>query len=231
MKVKFPVHFVDGHWELLYGGSIPVAEGTYADLTLEADALSDPEFREAVTRRNSVLILKAGTELLIALKPAKELSPSITKHLREAPPKIDFFRDGRIGRDHRFVSVRLSVPTKQQNRRNINSGGLWLRIDGLADRGVESSTIDLPDIPGLKENRATSLNHACTMLSEVIETERLAHTASVYLSVFYLEEDGCWYPLDDLRNKALATAERQVIKRLWDEALRLMGSNPFGERK
>ena len=227
MKIKLPVHFINGQWELTFGGAIPVAEGTSAVMTLEASALNDARFRKAVTRKTRVRILDAGKELLIALKPARGLSPDVTPFLRSRPEAIALPSDGRISREHRFVQVHLSVPTEQQKRRRVDSGGLWLRIDGLTDRGIESSTIELPAIPGLKDKPAISLNHACTLLSEVIETDRLAHTASVYQCVFYLESNGWWYPLDDLRNQALASEERGVIKLLWGRVLDEMQSNPF----
>lgn len=93
--------------------------------------------------------------------------------------------------------------------------------------GIESSSVQLPNVPNLKQPVASSLNHACTMLSEVFETSRLAHTASIYQNVFYRESNGCWYPLNDLRDDALATVERQVIRDLWDEVVKTMPSRPF----
>ena len=231
MKIKLPVRFINGHWELVYGGAVPVAEGAAAEMALEASALTDERFRKAVTLKRSVPILDAGAELLIALKPARDLSQDVKAFLRQSPEAIALPGDGRINRDHRFVQVHLSVPTEQQKRRKVDSGGLWLRIDGLTARGIESSTIELPAIPGLKDRPVISLNHASTLLSEVIETDRLAHTASVYQCVFYRESNGWWYPLDDLRNQALATGEREVIKQLWDRVLEGMQSNPFEVRK
>lgn len=231
MKIKLPVRFINGQWELTYGGAIPVAEETAAEMTLEASALTDERFRKAVTQKRRIRILDAGTELLIALKPARELSQAVRDFFSPTPDSIASPRDGRINRDHCFVQVHLSVPTEQQKRRRIDSGGLWLRIDGLTDSGIESSTIELPDIPGLKDVPVISLNHACTLLSEVIETDRLAHTASVYQSVFYLESNGTWYPLADLRNQALAIGEREVIKQLWSRVLEEMQSNPFKDSK
>lgn len=231
MKIKLPMHFNNGQWELTYGGAIPVAEGAVAELTLEASALTDKRFLKAVTHKKRIRILDAGTELLIALKPARALPADVTPFLRSRPEAIALPGDGRINRDHRFVRVHLSVPTAQQLRRRVDSGGLWLRIDGLTDSGIESSTIELPDIPGLKDVPVISLNHACTLLSEVIETDRLAHTTSVYQSVFYLESNGTWYPLADLRNQALAIGEREVIKQLWSRVLEEMQSNPFRDLK
>jgi len=67
---------------------------------------------------------------------------------------------------------------------------------------------------------AISLNHAFTMLSEQYESHRLSHTGSAYTRVFYKEADGRWYPLSDLREGVLISAERQLIADSWQlEAL------------
>lgn len=116
-----------------------------------------------------------------------------------------------------------------QKSRKENLGGLWLKLKGTIDRGVESSIILLPSVPGLKDT-AISLNHAFTMLSEVFETQRISHTGNVYEQVLYQESGGVWHPLKDLRNKELANAGRHVIKSLWDLVAAGMASNLFEEK-
>ena len=83
----------------------------------------------------------------------------------------------------------------------------------MEPRGIESGIVELPETSDLKA--VDSLNYAFTRLSEVFEPWRKAHTGSIYERVFYQEPNGRWYPLKDLRDRELATAERQVIKKLW----------------
>jgi hypothetical protein len=72
------------------------------------------------------------------------------------------------------------------------------------------------DLPHTHELEAVdSLNYAFTRLSELFEPWRKAHTGSIYERVFYQERNGRWYQIKDLRERALASAERQLIKDLW----------------
>jgi hypothetical protein len=61
----------------------------------------------------------------------------------------------------------------------------------------------------------------------VFEPWRKAHTGSIYERVFYLERDQHWYPLKDLRDRALATAERTLIKDLWAAVADQLGTPLF----
>jgi hypothetical protein len=67
------------------------------------------------------------------------------------------------------------------------------------------------------------LNHAFTKLSELFEPWRKAHTGSIYERVFYLESNDRWYPLKDLRNRAVDDAERGLIKELWERVASELG--------
>ena len=95
----------------------------------------------------------------------------------------------------------------------------------MEPRAIASGTVTLPAAPGLEP--VDSLNYAFTRLSEVFEPWRKAHTGSIYERVFYLEQDGCWYPLKDLRDRALATAERKLIAELWANVAEQLGTALF----
>lgn len=214
MSTRIPVKFINGHWELLYGGGIPVADGTYAELLVEPQAITDQRLRESVTHKRRIKILDADTPLCIALKPAVDLDESLLKFLL-GPSTIRHEHTAKIGADSQFVQIHLHKPTEIQERRGERSGGIWLLLEGVNPRGVESSTVALPDIPSLRRKTATSLNHAYTLLSELFETWRESHTGNIYEHVLYQDSDERWYPLKDLRDYELARAERQVIKKLW----------------
>ena len=65
--VRVPVKWVNGQWELLYGGGIPVKEGALAELRLDQSAIEDKQFLAAVSRKAKVKILDEGVELRVAL--------------------------------------------------------------------------------------------------------------------------------------------------------------------
>ena len=95
----------------------------------------------------------------------------------------------------------------------------------MEPRAIESGMVNLPPVPGLEP--ADSLNYAFTRLSEVFEPWRKAHTGSIYERIFYLERDEHWYPLKDLRDRALASAERTLIKNLWATVAEQLGTALF----
>ena len=64
-------------------------------------------------------------------------------------------------------------------------------------------------------------------MSEVFEPWRKAHTGSMYERFFYLEQDDHWYPLKDLRDRALATAERKLLVELWANVAEQLGTALF----
>ena len=46
---------------------------------------------------------------------------------------------------------------------------------------------------------------------------RKSHTGSIYGRVLYKETNERWYPLDVLRNKAIATDEHELVNQMWEE--------------
>ena len=103
----------------------------------------------------------------------------------------------------RFVQVTIGEPTKLQVKAlGDETGGLWLILEGPKAVGLRSTQILLPS--GVSEDPVISLNHAFTKLSEIFEPWRKSHTGNVYQRFLYLEKDSRWYPLELLRNGALA---------------------------
>lgn len=95
----------------------------------------------------------------------------------------------------------------------------------MEPRAIESGMVNLPDAPGLES--VDSLNYAFTRLSEIFEPWRKAHTGSIYERVFYRDCNDHWYPLKDLRDRALASAERKLIAELWANVAEQLGSALF----
>jgi hypothetical protein len=210
--IRVPVKLVDDTWELLYGGAVKVKDGAVGELHLDRMYFTDKEFLKALTERRQVPVLSEGTELRVALTIRPSLNAQLQPFLlRYNTTKHD--HTARISDASRFVSVTLGGPTEAQGKRGIKRGGLLLWLEGMEPRGLESGTVKLPDVSGL--TAADSLNHAFTRLSEVFEPWRKAHTGSVYERVFYQDGNGTWYPLNDLRDRALVRAERHIIRTLW----------------
>jgi len=222
--IRVPVKLVDGRWELLYGGDVKVDEGAIGDLHLDQMYFSDKKFLKALTAKRSVLILSAGTELRVALTIKPDLDPNLWEYLA-ARDATRHTHSSRLSGETRFVPIYLGGPTESQRKKNIKQGGLFLLLAGMEPRAIASGTVTLPAAPGLEP--VDSLNYAFTRLSEVFEPWRKAHTGSIYERVFYLEQDGYWYPLKDLRDRALATAERKLIAELWANVAEQLGTALF----
>lgn len=184
--IRVPVKLVDGQWEFFYGGLVKVADGAVGELHLDRAHFKDKDF--------------------LTIKP--DLDQSLDPYLLEyCSTPHDF--NAKVTAATQFVQVWLLGPSKAQFKQKIGFGGLSLLLEGMEPRGIETGTVQLPKTHGL--DVADSLNHAFTRLSEVFEPWRKAHTGSIYERVFYQEANGCWYPLDDLRNLVLAGAERKLI--------------------
>jgi hypothetical protein len=62
---------------------------------------------------------------------------------------------------------------------------------------------------------------------EVIAASRglLSHTGSIYQRFLYKEKDDRWYPLEFLRNAALAEKEQEIAYQLWQDFIQRMAGN------
>lgn len=222
--IRVPIKLVDDGWELLYGGAVKVKEGAVGELHLDQMYFTDKKFLKALTTKRQVAVLTAGTELRVALTVKQGLDATLWPHLllRDATPHR---HTAKISVDTRFISIHLGGPTVAQQKKKVEHGGLFLLLEGMEPRAIESGMVNLPAVAGLEP--VDSLNYAFTRLSEVFEPWRKAHTGSIYERIFYLERDQHWYPLKDLRDRALASAERTLIKDLWDTVAEQLGTALF----
>lgn len=222
--IRVPVTLVEGRWELLYGGDVKVKDGASGELHLDQAHFTDKKFLKALTTKSRVVILETGAELRVALTIKPDLDSKLREHLlpREATRHT---HSSKLSVDTRFVPIYLGGPTDAQRKKRVEQGGLFLLMEGMEPRAIESGMVTLPAAPALES--VDSLNYAFTRLSEVFEPWRKAHTGSIYERVFYLEPNGYWYPLKDLRDRALATAERQLIAELWANVTEQLGTGLF----
>src|SRR5688572_29825892 len=153
-RIRIPVRYVDGHWELAYGGAIKVKNGTGAELIVSRGAV-ESELLKALTVKRWVRILEEGTELRIALTIRTEVPSDIRKIFEKTP--IHAEAAGRLSTESRFVPVLLAGPTKPQLSRKEDKGGLWLALEGVEPRKLQSSAVVLPKSVDLSP--AISVNH------------------------------------------------------------------------
>lgn len=218
--LRIPVKLVDGQWEFLYGGGLPIRNGAVGDLVVDSGAVQDKTFLAQLQRASKHKILAPFTDLLVALtvRPEPTLAPDLLKCLLPiSTPELQFgdayFHTRRPG-GTRFIRIRVAEATDRQRHMNPDeTGGVWLHLKGLEVMGVSTSTIELPD--PLAKKPAESLNHAFTLLSEKFEPWRLSHTGNIYDRVLYRETNGKWYPLNVLRNAGEAQEEHQLIRENW----------------
>jgi len=220
---------VDGVWECVLGGTIPVENFTEAELVVPRDAISDREFLEAMARKGKHKVLDEGTALLVCLtvKPEGQINDEHRQVLRSydkyrgkiATSYLDYWNPGSVA----FVEVRIAGPDEKQTRRfETDRGGLWLLTEGIDAVGLASTTVLLPS--AISTDSVASLNHAYTKLSEALETWRISHTGNIYKRVLYQERNGTWYPLDILRDRTLEKQEQEIARNLWDEFMAKMTS-------
>jgi len=221
--VRVPVKLVDGQWELLYGGPVKVQNGSIGELHLEKSNFSDSTFLKALIEKRSVEILPQGTELRVALTIRPQTLPRSLLSLLLNPDDTPHLLTTALSVDTRFIPVHLAGPTEAQRKKSKVVGGLWLQLEGMEPRGIESGSVRLQKETGIDLEVVGSLNHAFTRLSEVFEPWRMSHTGSIYERVFYRDSDTHWHPLKDLRDRELVNAERKVIKALWEMVEKQIG--------
>lgn len=219
-KVTLPVRRVGKHWEFFYGGDIPVDEGCIAELTVDAQSITNPSFLERVSQKLDVKILPVGATLLVALSDQ-------SRHGARIGQWPDAPREDIPNGTTRFEEVRIGPPKESRQWDQIE--GLWLRLKGLERTEIRTSTILMP--PGFPTPTATSLNHAFTLLSKEYETHRISNTGNVYKQFFYQEKTGKWYPLGDLRGGVQVKGEQALMTSAWEEVERTLGWRPVNRQR
>lgn len=225
--LRIPVRLVDGIWEHDLGGKVPVKNDTKAELVVPRASISDKAFLKTMERKEKHKVLDEGTSLLVCMTIKSDVNID-DKHkplleyyskLQKSIAYLDHWSSGIIV----FVRVRLDRPNDKQARLlGTSQGGLWLMTEGIRAVGLASTTVKLPD--AISEEPVASLNHAYTKLSETFETWRISHTGNIYKRVLYQEKNETWYPLEVLRDNALAKQEQKIARDFWDDFMARMTS-------
>jgi hypothetical protein len=230
-NLKIKMKFRAGRWEMVNGGQVPVKDGTEAELRVPVSSISDEGFLERMTEKGILPIRPKGVPLrvLVSIKDRKDISTENLAHLRkfnDATTEFSFLAETRrYGGDVCFLTVEIGEPNDRQLEIDeVSQGGLWLIFEGAQPVEIKSSKIILPD--GVSDQDAISLNHAFTLISEVYEPWRKAHTGSIYDRYFYQEDNGMWYPLALLRDASIAQQEQKIAFDLWKRFLALSKPKP-----
>ena len=165
---RLPLRFIDGAFELQFGGAVPLFDGTLCELIVTEDKISDPKLLESLSVKKAIKILDEGTKLVAMLSGSH--AELVSGELRKALLQDDFAyrhlgkwfeRWDRMSYHRNFVEIEIGPANDRQIKLpELETGGLWLKVQGWRSVGLESSQIILPDsVPG---GFATSLNHAYT---------------------------------------------------------------------
>lgn len=231
---RLPVRFVDGAFELEFGGALPLEDGTKGELIVNEHKITDGALLKALRSKKTIKILDKGSKLVVMLSNSRpEL---VSDPLRKALLSEDFERL-HLGKwwerwDHapsrrNFIEIEIGAANERQMKfPDIADGGLWLHVQGWQATGLESSEIILPDcVPG---GPAISLNHAYTLLSEAFEPWRISHTGNIYEQILYREGNGKWYPLEFLREEKELEEGQTIAAAHWKRFLVTMRSAKAG---
>lgn len=218
---KFQVTYKDGSWHTDSKG-IAFIDGMSAEISVDDSMLIEQEQSEKFKKPQKFKVFGEGTKLLIALKIPSEIAHSEKyKSVFSSPGDYSFAAYGHFSRyfnvaNYVFVSVELVKPDPTRYIAKINpEGGGWFVLDKAGKGTFTCGAIKLPEPLELKTPK--SLNHAYTLLSQLLETNRLSHTGNVYKQVFFKESDEQWYPLDKLRNPSKLDNSESVVSMLWSE--------------
>lgn len=202
--VRIVVSFKNGAWVTSTGRKLTAVEGTTAELILPAEASSKLWPQREVPVRKLCQFLAPGASLMFALRVRQH--ESLAKPLLEylIPPhtmrgEVEWGSvKGWHSTEAHFFQITLGASSAEQREKTPDfAGGLLVEVRGKAIKVMDVSPFALPK--GISDKKLLSLNHAFTILSEVYETHRAAHTGSIYETVFYRGSDDRWYPLGHLR--------------------------------
>jgi hypothetical protein len=186
--VLLRVRFENGKFAVVSEANFQIKDGAVGLVTVNRNDMSAPDDRCGT---ETARLFEKGTKLLLGLSPATE----------ESARAIGLYGVG---------DLKLFPPSHPFYGMVILNQPMDMIVQGGSGRlaGCRCS------VPSLNME-ARSLNHAYTLLSGRIETDRISHTGNVFqLAYYYSECDASWHLLDRLRSL--------IIERIRDERSRDM---------
>src|SRR3546814_371937 len=127
-QVTLPVKRVGTQWEFLYGGDVPVKDGTLGELTLSANQIVDQRFRERVTAELTVKVLDEGSPLLVALSDRSRNGARVGTWPKEDVYELTL---GTTRLERILLGHQKERPSRELLSDPPERGGLWLKRKGL----------------------------------------------------------------------------------------------------
>jgi hypothetical protein len=176
-EVRLQVIMRGGHWYWA-GKEVPLEtllQDTSAELRVRAGAIRDSKIARLLCNQDEVQLLPAGTEVLMGVKVSDVPNEYLTGLRNDESCQPPNFA--------RYVPVQLLQPLK-------------LRKQGTKPGKLARCRCNLPTL----SEKATSLNHAFTRISEVYEADRISHTGNVFERAYY-QKGKHWVPLEHRREE------------------------------
>jgi hypothetical protein len=167
-----------------------------AEIVLEETHFADKDFFHSLVKQKIVELLPIDSRLLMNIALRDQLGEDLAKFI--------ITTEGPKGIDGGFVELFLRQP------------------QGLKLRGKKKALL-LPcrvEVPALPGEPASSINHACSLISQAFEPWRISHTVNVFFKVYALDAtSGEWLSLDIWRKQAEAKEIKQNQKKPLPEDL------------
>ncbi len=180
-NLRIGVSFDGQTFKLLNGSVLPkLVTGSFAELVISPDAISEPSERATFLHEKTAMLLKSGDSVMVGVSPNM---------------MADRYETGIISAEQLEVASPycfLEVQLEQD---------LLLRIRG----DQESRLSPCACIISATEARAESLNHAFTLISQLYETKRRSHSGNVFERAYARAQSERWCSLAELRSKAIAS--------------------------
>lgn len=188
--IEIPIIIREGRVEFFYGGPLPaMKEEQVGSILIKAFAFKNPEDVVRLSVQETIVILKAGTELYVHMSQETDQMklPRGLIRLRAIDP---FW--GKGGFAQVFLDEDLSLTFRGAKKPLLEP--CKCRVPSL-DRSVDS------------------VNQAYTRLSEHFEKHRRTNTGNVFEKVFYLpEKQTTWHSLDTLREQHQIAFETKMFQ-------------------
>ena len=194
--VHIPVRIVKGRVTFFYSkrGTMPtLQDGAVGELVLPEYAVLDETAKHAITEERQVQLFDKGERIRLGFN-GNLIDRDYLKRTEEWDDALPV-----VAGLTRLVSVLLDKP-------------LFLLLRGTKKAQLRGGACE---IPALDREKAGSLNHAYTLVSERFQPSRRSHTGNVFRVVFYREPDKegkeRWRRLADLRDRHEAEYEREAL--------------------
>lgn len=172
--INIPIRIVNGKVNYFYGGELPlIKNGALGNLIISEYDVEDKNFVSISQFEDKIEILPKDTKLMFAVNT--DDAPEEIKHFAKIIKTVDY-------KSYLFVDSILLQP-------------LELQLRGSKKSNLLNVSCNIPSIGKI----ASSINNACTIISEAFEPKRKSHTGNVFEKCYYQEGDNIWYPLDYLR--------------------------------